>query len=139
MPGSHGLLEITPLNLRMPLPGNQGASWTTAGDEARPEQPHALTHPTHPHGLTLTQLLPSQHPEDGSWSSPLALTSKALLEKDLTSSEPALTTLFCRQSPEPTTTCPLLLWVRLRSQGTSAARRRCFPVDGSRAGKGLGK
>lgn len=67
------------------------------------------------HGLTLTQLPLFQHPEDGSWSSPLAPTPKTLVEKDLTSSEPTFSTFCCCWSPEPTTMCPLLLWVRLRS------------------------
>lgn len=140
MSGRHGLLEITPLNLQMPPPGNQGASWITAGGEARLEQPQALAHPvpTHPHGLTLTQLLLSQHPEDGSWSSPLAPASKALVEKDLTSSEPALATLFCCRSPEPITMCPLLSWVKLRSQEHQQLGEDVFPWIEQEQGKGWG-
>lgn len=81
----------------------------------------------------------TQPAPDGSWSSPLTPTSQALVEEDLTSLEPVLTTLFFCQSPEETTTSPLLPWARLRSWGTSAAPRGCFPTDGPRAGKGLGK
>lgn len=46
------------------------------------------------------------------------------MEKDLTSSEPALTTLLCHRSPEMTTTHPLLPWVRLRSISSS---EKIFP------------
>lgn len=92
-----------------------------------------LTHPILPHPnsspQTHTQLL-----ELSSCSS-----LPRLVEEDLTSLEPALTTLFCCWSPEDTTTSPLLPWVRLGSQGTSAAQRGRFPTDGSRAGKGVGK
>lgn len=109
-------------------PGRQGAfpdhsgrrSTARAATRAHPSHPDS---PTWTHASSARFFLPKTAPG-----------AKELVEKNLKG-------LTSRSQPSPSsdTAHPLLQRVRPRSRAVRAARPRCAPVDGSRAGKGLGK